>query len=86
MIALNQSSKSEDPGSAMQAVDAVLAKHASRDGTAADPVAGLQEWAERFIDEFKLAVSNALSVDPLPANQYGHYRQGHNGSGCVARL
>ena len=69
--------------SATQTIYAVLAKHQRDEGwDRRELVAALQAWAARFIDEFKLDVTQiALCVDPLPRTQYALYREGHNGFG-----
>ena len=73
---------------ATQTIYSALAKHQRDEGwDRRKIVAELQEWTARFIDEFKLAIPEvALSVDPLPANRYGHYRQGHNGFGLRGEI
>src|ERR1700721_2341684 len=80
---LIQISKGGDLDSATQTIYAVLAKHQRDEGwDRRELVAGLQAWAARFVDEFKLEIKEiALCVDLLPSNQYGHYREGHNGFG-----
>jgi hypothetical protein len=80
---LIQISKGGDLDSATQTIYAVLARHQRNEGwDRRELVAGLQAWAARFIDEFRLDVTHiALCVDPLPRTQYGHYREGHNGFG-----
>jgi hypothetical protein len=85
---MNQVIEHEHVTSETHSIYAVLAKH-QRDEAwdRRKTVADLQEWVARFIDEFKLAIPEiALSVDPLPANRYGHYRQGHNGFGLRGEI
>lgn len=88
MDALIKFSQNEDISSATQTIYAVLAKHQRDEGwDRRELVAGLQAWAVRFIDEFKLDVTEiALCVDPLPRNQYGHFRHGHNGFGLRGEI
>lgn len=50
-------------------------------------VALLQDWADRFIAEFKLDIPEiSLCVDVLPCNKYGHFRSGHNGFGLKGEI
>lgn len=73
---------------ATQTIYGLLARH-QRDESwdRRELVAGLQAWAARFIEEFKLDVKQiALCVDPLPCNRYGHFRQGHNGFGLRGEI
>ena len=47
----------------------------------------LQEWAERFILEFKLHIAElAVCVDRLPISRLGHFRVGHNGFGLKGEI
>jgi hypothetical protein len=47
----------------------------------------LQTWAERFIVEFKLDISEiSFCVDSLSCNKYGHFRCGHNGFGLKGEI
>lgn len=42
----------------------------------------LQQWANRFIVEFKLDIPEVvLRVERMPASCFGHFRCGHNGFG-----
>jgi hypothetical protein len=50
-------------------------------------VASLQQWAEAFSAQFKLCIPKlVLSVDRLPANVYGHFRESHNGFGLEGEI
>jgi hypothetical protein len=88
MDALIHISRNEDLGSATQTIYAVLAKHQRNEGWDRRELAtGLQAWAGRFNDEFKLDVTEiALCIDRLPSGHYGHYREGHNGFGLRGEI
>ena len=50
-------------------------------------IAVLQDWAERFIVEFKLDIpSVVLCIDRLAINCLGHFRMGHNGFGLRGEI
>lgn len=52
-----------------------------------DIVAVLQAWAERFVGEFKLEVSEvSLCIEELPFSRYAHFRYGHNGFGLKGEI
>jgi hypothetical protein len=52
-----------------------------------DIAAALQEWAERFDEQFKLNIPEmALRVDALSRSCYGHFRYGHNGFGLRGEI
>jgi hypothetical protein len=52
-----------------------------------DLVVSLQEWAVRFILEFKLQIPEVvLRIDTLPCTRYGHFRVGHNGFGLKGEI
>jgi len=47
----------------------------------------LQQWAERFIVEFKLEIPEVvLCLEPLPTTRYAHFREGHNGFGLRGEI
>jgi SprT-like family len=66
----------------------VLARHQREEAWAGQGiVTELQDWAERFIEEFKLDVPHVvLCVDRLPITRYGHFRHGHNGFGLRGEI
>jgi SprT-like family len=73
---------------ATQTIYSALAKH-QRDETwgGQEMIAVLQEWAARFIVEFKLDIGDiALCIDRLPSSRYGHFRHGHNGFGLRGEI
>jgi len=52
-----------------------------------DLIALLQQWAERFIVEFKLEIPEvALCLEQLPTTRYAHFRHGHNGFGLRGEI
>jgi hypothetical protein len=66
----------------------VLARHQREEAWAGQSIiTELQDWAERFIVEFKLDIPQVvLCVDRLPRTQYGHFRHGHNGFGLKGEI
>jgi hypothetical protein len=47
----------------------------------------LQEWAYRFIVEFRLDIEElSVCVDRLPSSRLGHFRVGHNGFGLKGEI
>jgi hypothetical protein len=65
-----------------------LAEHqVTEDWACREIVARLQEWAERFIVEFKLGIPElVLAVDDLPRTRLGQFRNGHNGLGLRGEI
>jgi hypothetical protein len=52
-----------------------------------DLVALLQEWAARFICEFKLDIPEVvLCLEKLSKDRYAHFRHGHNGFGLRGEI
>lgn len=88
MTALVEKTAAGNPDSLGQAIYPVLAKHQRDEQWAGrELIAELQEWAERFIVEFKLDIPVVtLCVDQLPTTRYGHYRNGHNGFGLRGEI
>lgn len=47
----------------------------------------LQVWAERFVVEFKLDISEiSIRIDVLPNRRFGQFRFGHNGFGLKGEI
>jgi hypothetical protein len=47
----------------------------------------LQEWAERFIAEFKLEIPQVvLGVQDLPKDRFAQFRYGHNAFGLIGEI
>ena len=66
----------------------MLAKH-QRDEAwfGRDLIAVLQEWADRFIVEFKLDIPEVvLCLERLAKNRFAHFRPGHNGFGLRGEI
>jgi len=69
-------------------VYATLAQHQLSEAWHARNLIGtLQDWASRFIAEFKLDIPEvALCVDRMPVTTFGHFRGGHNGFGLKGEI
>jgi predicted SprT family Zn-dependent metalloprotease len=79
----NVSQQSEQPR-----IYPMLAQHQRQEAWQGQrTIAVLQEWAERFIVEFKLDIpSVVLCIDRLAINCLGHFRMGHNGFGLRGEI
>jgi hypothetical protein len=84
LIVLESSNNTEDAGGIYQN----LASHQRAEKWfGRDLVTALQEWAERFIVEFRLDIAElAVCVDRLPVSRLGHFRIGHNGFGLKGEI
>ena len=71
-----------------QTVYGALARHQLNEAWHGRNLIGtLQEWASRFIVEFKLDIPEVvLCVDTLPISTFGHFRCGHNGFGLKGEI
>jgi hypothetical protein len=85
---LQESRSSAIPIDSTEGVYPLLAAHQRTEAWYGRELIGLlQEWAARFIGEFKLDIPEVvLCLDKLPKARYAHFRDGHNGFGLRGEI